>query len=115
MQLEETSCPALDPLVLFSGRPSPTVAWLEEAAQIQAHLEMFKCEAQPGSRAQPAGASLVSRLPGAALAGCAPDPLNLAPSKAQCGSMLLLGPVATFPCVPLVTEEGAISKVSRAL
>lgn len=41
MQHEETSCPALDPLVLFSGRPSPTVAWLEEAAQIQAHLEMF--------------------------------------------------------------------------
>lgn len=51
LQLGETSCPVLGPLVLFSDRPSPTVAWLEKAAQLQAHLEMFS--ARPSQAAEP--------------------------------------------------------------
>lgn len=41
LQHEETSCPALGSLVLSSDCPSLTVAWLEKAAKIQTHLEMF--------------------------------------------------------------------------
>lgn len=51
MQQEETSCPALGPLILFSDLPSPTVAWLEKAAQIQAHLEMLRV--RPRQAAEP--------------------------------------------------------------
>lgn len=94
LQHEETSCPASGPLLLLSDQPHGGLAG--KGSSDPGPSGDVQCEAQPGYRAQPAGASLVSRLPGAALAGCAPDPLNLAPSKAQRGSMFLLGPVTTF-------------------